>query len=109
MEEDLAKFYVGSVVLALEYLHDNNLVYRWGVPVVGDGALEEHSGQQLVMLCPLHCSLLCLAPRKQTHHQHPPTILTSCARSHGMCPGLDLTHKGTDASTPSSPLPSAGT
>lgn len=31
MDEELAKFYVGSVILALEYLHDNNLVYRWAV------------------------------------------------------------------------------
>jgi len=28
MEEDLAKFYVASIVLALEYLHNNNLVFR---------------------------------------------------------------------------------
>ncbi|KAG1676370.1 hypothetical protein FOA52_001165 [Chlamydomonas sp. UWO 241] len=28
MEEPLAKFYVASVVLALEYLHDNGLVFR---------------------------------------------------------------------------------
>ena len=28
MEEDLARFYVGSVVLALDYLHTNNIVYR---------------------------------------------------------------------------------
>ncbi|KAG1669908.1 hypothetical protein FOA52_002434 [Chlamydomonas sp. UWO 241] len=28
MEEPLAKFYVASIVLALEYLHDNNLVFR---------------------------------------------------------------------------------
>lgn len=28
MEEDMAKFYVASIVLALEYLHDNGIVYR---------------------------------------------------------------------------------
>lgn len=28
MGEDLAKFYVASVLLALEYLHNNNIVYR---------------------------------------------------------------------------------
>lgn len=28
MKEDLARFYVGSVVLALEYLHSNGIVYR---------------------------------------------------------------------------------
>lgn len=28
MAEDLAKFYIGSIVLALEYLHNNNIVYR---------------------------------------------------------------------------------
>jgi cGMP-dependent protein kinase 2 len=28
MEEGMAKFYVASIVLALEYLHDNNIVYR---------------------------------------------------------------------------------
>ncbi|GFR45931.1 hypothetical protein Agub_g7393 [Astrephomene gubernaculifera] len=28
MSEDLAKFYIGSIVLALEYLHNNNIVYR---------------------------------------------------------------------------------
>ena len=28
MTEDLAKFYVASVLLALEYLHNNNIVYR---------------------------------------------------------------------------------
>ena len=28
MEEDLAHFYIGSVVLALEYLHLNHIVYR---------------------------------------------------------------------------------
>lgn len=28
MEEDLAKFYVASIVLSLEYLHTNNIVYR---------------------------------------------------------------------------------
>jgi cGMP-dependent protein kinase 2 len=28
MEESLARFYIGSIVLALEYLHDNNIVYR---------------------------------------------------------------------------------
>lgn len=46
MEEELAKFYVGSVVLALEYLHDNNLVYRWGggVPAVVAVAVAVHIG-----------------------------------------------------------------
>lgn len=28
MEEDLARFYIGSMVLALDYLHTNNIVYR---------------------------------------------------------------------------------
>lgn len=28
MEEQLARFYIGSIVLALEYLHDNSIVYR---------------------------------------------------------------------------------
>ena len=28
MEEGLAKFYIASIVLALEYLHENNIVYR---------------------------------------------------------------------------------
>jgi Protein kinase domain len=28
MHEGLAKFYIGSIVLSLEYLHDNNIVYR---------------------------------------------------------------------------------
>lgn len=28
MSEDLARFYIGSIVLALEYLHTNNIVYR---------------------------------------------------------------------------------
>lgn len=28
MEEDLARFYVAGIVLALEYLHNNNIVYR---------------------------------------------------------------------------------
>ncbi len=28
LSEDLAKFYVASIVLALEYLHDNNLIFR---------------------------------------------------------------------------------
>ena len=28
MEEDLARFYIGSVVLALDYLHTNQIVYR---------------------------------------------------------------------------------
>ncbi len=28
MDEDLAKVYIGSIVLALEYLHDNHIVYR---------------------------------------------------------------------------------
>lgn len=28
MNENLAKFYIASIVLALEYLHDNNIVYR---------------------------------------------------------------------------------
>lgn len=28
MSEDLAKFYIGSIVLALEYLHSSNIVYR---------------------------------------------------------------------------------
>jgi cGMP-dependent protein kinase 2 len=28
MEESMAKFYVASIVLALEYLHDNGIVYR---------------------------------------------------------------------------------
>ena len=30
MEEPMAKFYVASIVLALEFLHDNGIVYRWG-------------------------------------------------------------------------------
>lgn len=28
MEEPMAKFYVASIVLALEYLHENGIVYR---------------------------------------------------------------------------------
>ncbi len=28
MSEDLSRFYVASIVLALEYLHENNLVFR---------------------------------------------------------------------------------
>ena len=28
MDENLAKFYIGSIVLAFEYLHHNNIVYR---------------------------------------------------------------------------------
>ena len=28
MDEHLAKFYIACIVLALEYLHDNNIVYR---------------------------------------------------------------------------------
>ena len=28
MDENLAKFYIASIVLALEYLHHNNIVYR---------------------------------------------------------------------------------
>lgn len=28
MSEDLARYYVASIVLALEYLHDNHIVYR---------------------------------------------------------------------------------
>jgi serine/threonine protein kinase len=28
MSEDLSRFYVASIVLALEYLHNNNLVFR---------------------------------------------------------------------------------
>lgn len=28
MEEPLAKFYIGSIVLALEYLHEAGIVYR---------------------------------------------------------------------------------
>lgn len=28
MEEPLGKFYIASIVLALEYLHDNSIVYR---------------------------------------------------------------------------------
>jgi cGMP-dependent protein kinase 2 len=27
-QEDLAKFYIGSIVVALEYLHNNAIVYR---------------------------------------------------------------------------------
>ena len=28
MEESVARYYIASVVLALEYLHDNSIVYR---------------------------------------------------------------------------------
>ncbi len=28
MDEQLARFYISSIVLALEYLHDNSIVYR---------------------------------------------------------------------------------
>jgi len=28
MDEDLARFYIGSIVLALEYLHAHAIVYR---------------------------------------------------------------------------------
>lgn len=28
MDEGLARFYIASIVLALEYLHDNSIVYR---------------------------------------------------------------------------------
>ena len=28
MDESLARFYIASIVLALEYLHDNSIVYR---------------------------------------------------------------------------------
>jgi cGMP-dependent protein kinase 2 len=28
LSEDLARFYVASIVLALEYLHENNYVFR---------------------------------------------------------------------------------
>lgn len=28
MDEGLARYYIASIVLALEYLHENNIVYR---------------------------------------------------------------------------------
>lgn len=28
MDESLAKFYIASIVLALEYLHENDIIYR---------------------------------------------------------------------------------
>lgn len=28
MDEGLAKFYIASIVLALEYLHENDIIYR---------------------------------------------------------------------------------
>lgn len=39
MQEQMAKFYIASIVLALEYLHDQNLVSSTAVQSQGVGEL----------------------------------------------------------------------
>ena len=71
MDEGLAKFYIASIVLALEYLHHNNIVYRDLKPenvfidLQGFVKLGDFGFAKVACLLP---SFLCSSP------PHPPAL-----------------------------------
>lgn len=75
MEESLAKFYVASIVLALEYLHDQNLVsislfMRGGCNMLNKNMRPGwHHKQKQALVAPAQ-GFRCMA-RVDWHAQHP--------------------------------------
>lgn len=61
LDESLARFYVGSIVMALEYLHDHNI----GLPI--DEEWLARFWVVVVLLCclPAQCLRVCSVPRPQ--------------------------------------------
>lgn len=94
MDEGLAKFYIASIVLALEYLHHNNIVYRDLKPenvfidLQGFVKLGDFGFAKVPASCssPALCSMACWITLSLHSHCYAPTRCVSAATS--VCGGL---------------------